>query len=118
MRRSALSPPPDDLVSLVEQAALEKILQRPPHALHEALVVRDVGLLQIDPKADPLGQPFPLLHVAPDTFLALVDKRFDAVGFDLFFAVDAQFFTDFHFDRQAVRVPAGFASHRKPRMVR
>ena len=38
-----------------------------------------------------------------------MDERLDAVGFDLFLGVDAQLFADLDLDRQAVRVPAGFA---------
>ena len=49
------------------------------------------------------------LHVAPDAFLAFLDEGLDAVGFDFFFAVDAELFADFDFDGQAVGVPAGFA---------
>ena len=33
-RGAALWPPPNDLVSLVEQAAVEEFRQRPPDALH------------------------------------------------------------------------------------
>ena len=39
----------------------------------------------------------------------MLDELLDAVGFDLFLRVDAELFADFDFDRQAVRVPAGFA---------
>ena len=108
-RRAALGPPPDDLVSLVEQPAVEQVLQRPPDAFDVALMVGDVGLVQIDPEAEPLGQPLPLLRVAKDALQALVDERLDAVGFDLFLRVDAQFLADLDLDRQAVRVPAGLA---------
>ena len=38
-----------------------------------------------------------------------MDERLDAVGFDLFLGVDAQFLADLDLDRQAVRVPAGLA---------
>ncbi len=38
-----------------------------------------------------------------------MDERLDAEGFDFFLGVDAQFFADFDFDRQAVRVPARLA---------
>ena len=36
--RAALGPPPDDLVPLVEQPAIEQIFQRPPDAFDVALV--------------------------------------------------------------------------------
>ncbi len=49
------------------------------------------------------------MHVAPHALLALLDERLDAELFDLLFGVDAQFFADFHFDRQPVGVPASLA---------
>ena len=107
--RAALGPPPDDLVSLVEQAALEEGLQRPPDALHVALVEGDVGLVEMDPEAEPFGQFFPLLHVAENALDALVDERLDAVGLDFLLGVDAQFLADLDFDRQPVGIPAGLA---------
>ena len=63
----------------------------------------------MDPEAEPLGQFFPLLHVAEDAFDALVDERLDAEGLDLLLGVDAQFLADLDFDRQPVGVPAGLA---------
>src|SRR5205823_9470011 len=74
-----------------------------------ALVVGDVGVFEVNPEAEPLGQPLPILHVSPDRFLAAVDEGLDAVAFDLFLGVYAQLFADLDLDRQAVRVPAGFA---------
>jgi hypothetical protein len=38
------------------------------------------------------------LHISPNALLAFLDETLDAVAFDLFFAVDSEFFTDFHFD--------------------
>src|SRR5262245_53846397 len=38
-----------------------------------------------------------------------MDEWLDAKPFDLFLGMDAQLFADFDLDRQAVRVPAGFA---------
>ena len=67
-RRAALGPPPDDLVALVEQAAVEEVLQRPPDALDVALVVGDVGLVEMDPEAEPLGELFPLLACSARRF--------------------------------------------------
>ena len=107
--RAALGPPPDDLVSLVEQAALEECLQGPPDALHITLVEGDVGLVEMDPETEPFGQFFPLLHVAENALDALVDERLDAIGLDFFLGVDAQFLADLDFDRQPVRIPAGLA---------
>ena len=46
----------DDLVALVEQVALPHRLQRPPDRLDVGGVERAVGVLEVDPEADPLGQ--------------------------------------------------------------
>jgi hypothetical protein len=45
-----LGPPPNDLVSSVEQASVEEILERPPNAFDIALMVGNIGLRKIDPK--------------------------------------------------------------------
>ena len=66
--RAALGPPPDDLVALVEQPAVEQVLERPPDAFDVALVVGDVGLVQVDPEAEPLGEPLPLLACSARRF--------------------------------------------------
>ena len=104
--RAPLRPPPDDLVPLVEQPAVEEIGQRPPDALHVRLVVGDVGLREIDPEADPLGERLPLLHVPPDALLALVDEGLHAIGLNLRLGVDSEFLADFDLDGQTMRVPA------------
>ena len=71
-------------------------------------MIRHVRIVQLDPESKPLRQPLPFLHVLPDALLALLDERFDAVFFDVFFGVDAELFADFDFDRQSMRVPASF----------
>ena len=80
-------------------------------------MIGDISLVHADPKTEPGGEPLPLLHVPPDALLAFVDKRLDAEGFDVGLRMDAQLLADLDFDRQAVRVPAGFpfaeiAAHR------
>ena len=102
---------------LVEKSTVEEFGQRPPDAFHVALVVGDVGVGEIDPEADPLGERLPLFHVPPDRFLAAMDEGFDTEGLDLRLRVDAQLLADLHFDRQTVGVPARlplavFAPHR------
>ncbi len=107
--RAALGPPPDDFVALVEQAAVEEVFQRPPHAFDVALMEGDVGLVEVNPEAEPLGQLLPLLGVAEDAFDALADERLDAVGLDFLLGMDAQFLADLDLDGQTVRIPAGLA---------
>ena len=90
--RSALSPPPDDLVALVQQSTVKQILERPPHRLDVRLMVGHVSAIEFDPESQPLSQSFPLLHVGPDGFLTQVDEGLDAMGFDFFFGVNAKLF--------------------------
>ena len=95
---TALSPPPDDLVALVQQVAIEQVLQGPPNRFNVALVISHIGFVQFDPEPKPLGQSLPLLHVLPHALLAAVDKRLDTELLDFVFGVDAHRFADFRFD--------------------
>ena len=97
-------------MALVQQVVVEQSFQRPPNRFDVAFVVGHVSVVQLHPKAESLGQLFPVLHVGEDALLAFVDERFDAVFFDVFFGVDAEFFADFDFDGQTVGVPTGFAT--------
>ena len=108
-RRPSLSPPPDDLVSLIEQPLLEEPRQRPPDALDVRAVVGDVRLVQIHPEGDALGQLLPLARVPEDGVDALLDERLDPVGLDRGLAVDPELFLDLDLDREPVRVPARLA---------
>jgi hypothetical protein len=110
-RRAALGPPPHDLVALVEEPLFEEVRERPPHALHVALVEGDVGLVEVDPEADALGELLPLLRVAEHGGDALLDEGLHAVGLDGGLAVHVELFFDLDLDGEAVRVPAGLARH-------
>src|SRR5690606_21753021 len=113
-RGAALGPPPNDLVPPVEQVFLDQFRQGPPDALDVGAVVGDVGVFEIGPKADLFGHALPLFGVAEDGLNAAHDERLDAVGFDGFLAVDAEFLLDLDFDRQTVGIPAGLARHVAP----
>jgi hypothetical protein len=54
---------PGGLVVLREQAALPELLHDPPARLDVAGVVGDVGVVEVDPEADPLGHLVPVLDV-------------------------------------------------------
>ena len=107
--RATLSPPPDDLVPLIEKPAVEEVLQRPPHAFHVAAVVGNVSLVQVDPEAQPLGQLLPLLHVPKHALLALADERLHAEGLDLFLGVNAHLLAHLDLDGQSMGIPARLA---------
>ncbi len=101
-----------NLIALVEQPLVEDRLERPPLGLDIVVVVGDVGVFHVRPEADALGHILPHTLVFPDGFLALLDERLDAVGFDLILAVQPQLLFNLQLDRQAVRVPAGLAGDR------
>ena len=110
-RRSALRPPPDDLVPLIEEALLRELSERPPDALDVRAVVGDVRVAEVGPEGDPLGQRLPLTGVSEDRLDALLDEGLDAVLLDGRLAVEAQLLLDLDLDRQPVRVPPRLARH-------
>ena len=66
-------------------------------------------MLHVRPIADSVAHLLPFGLVLPDGLLALLDKRLDAVIFDLRLAVDAQRLFNFQLNRQAMGIPAGLA---------
>ena len=108
-RRPAPGAVGDDLVALVEQALVIDLAQRPPDRLDVALIQRAVGVVEVDPEADALGQPLPLLHVGEHRLPAAGVERGDPVGLDLVLGGDPQLLLDCDLDRQAVAVPPPLA---------
>ncbi len=60
----------DDLVPLVQQTLVPDLPQQPPHRLDVAVGVRVVGVLEVDPEADALGEALPLLQIRGHALLA------------------------------------------------
>ena len=85
------------------------LLQAPPLGFDIGILVGDIGMLHVDPVADLLGHPFPLVQVLPHALLALGDERLDAVLLDLGLSVQAQRLLHFQLHGQAVRIPSGDA---------
>ena len=110
-RRAAARAVRHDLVALVEQVLVPDLPQQPPDRLDVVVGVGVVGVVQVDPEADALGEALPLLEVRGDALAAQLVELGDAVGLDLPLAVDAEAALDLELDRQAVRVPAGLARH-------
>ncbi len=97
------------LEALVEQALVPDGAQQPPHRLDVVVGVGVVGVVQVDPEPDALGEPLPLLEVGGDALLAERVELGDAVGLDLLLAVDAQATLDLELHGEAVGVPARLA---------
>ena len=100
-----------DAMALVELVVLEESLQRPPDRLDVVVVKRYVGVVEVDPEADPLGQAVPLLHVGENRFAAERVELGDAVLLDLLGRGDAELLLDLELHRQSVTVPAGLPRH-------
>jgi len=98
-------------VALVEVVVVPELAQRPPDRLDVAVLQRHVGVVEVDPEADPLGQPVPLLDVLEDRLAAALVELGDAVLLDLLLGGDAELLLDLELDRQAVAVPARLARH-------
>ncbi len=97
------------LVALGQQALLPHLLQRPPDRLDVVVVEREVGLVSVDPEADPLRQRVPLVDVAQHRLAALGVELLHAVALDVRLRGEAELLLDLELDRQAVAVPAGLA---------
>ena len=82
-RRAAARAVGDDLVALVEALVVPEPAKAPPDRLDVVVVEGDVGVVEVDPEADPLGQPIPLLDVLEDRLAAAGVEPVDPVLLDL-----------------------------------
>ena len=114
-RRAAARAVGDDLVALVQPPVVPDLAQRPPDRLDVVVGERHVGVVEVDPEADPLGQPVPVLDVAEHRLAAALVELGDPVGLDLGLRGDPELLLDLELDRQAVAVPAGLARARGSR---
>ena len=96
-------------MALEEQVVVPHRLQRPPHRLDVGRVERAVGVLEVDPVADALGQRRPVLEELEDGLAALRVELGDAVALDVVLGGEAELLLDRDLDRQAVAVPAALA---------
>ena len=96
-------------MALVQQPARVDLRQRPPDRLDVALIERAVGVLEVEPEADPLGQAVPVLEEGEHRLAALGVELRDPVLLDLGLVVDAELLFDGDLDRQPVAVPAALA---------
>ncbi len=108
-RRAVARAVRDDLEALVEQLLVPQLAQRPPDRLDVVGVERPVRMLEVDPVADPLGQPRPVLQELEHGLAALLVELRDPVLLDLLLALDPELVLHGDLDRQAVAVPAALA---------
>ncbi len=100
-----------DLVTFVDEPAVEELLEQPPDGLDVVVFQRDIGIIHIDEIPHAFRHFAPRFFVRKHRFPALLVKLADAVRFDIFFARHTQLFFHFDLDRQAVRVPARFPAN-------
>jgi hypothetical protein len=98
-------------VPLEETIRVPDLSQRPPDRLDVVVVESDVGVVEIDPEPDPLGQPIPVLHVGEHRLPAALVELRDPVLLDLGLGADPELALDLELDRQPVAVPARLAGH-------
>jgi hypothetical protein len=108
-RRPAARAVRHHLVPLVEQALRVDLGERPPDRLDIGLVQRAVGVVEVDPEADALGEAVPLLQVLEHRLAAARVEALDPEPLDLGLRGDSQLLFDRDLDRQAVAVPAALA---------
>ena len=101
----------DDLVALVEAPLVPDLAQRPPDRLDVVVGQRHVGVVEVDPEPDPLGQPVPVLDVAEHRLAAAGVELGDPVLLDLRLRGDPELLLDLDLDRQPVAVPARLPRH-------
>ncbi len=99
----------DDLQALVQQPLLVDRLQRPPHRLDVVGVKRAVRVVEVDPEADPLGEPVPVLDVAEHLLAAAGVELGDPVALDVGLRGEAELGLDGELDGQSVAVPTALA---------
>ena len=105
---------PGGLVVLDQQIAVPQLLEHPPARLDVVVRVGDVGVVQVEPEADPLGHLVPFLDVFEHVLAAERVELLDAVVLDLLLAFEAEALLDGDLDRQAVRVPAALPADAVP----
>jgi hypothetical protein len=99
----------DRLEVLEQQALLVQALDRPPHGLDVLGRHREVGVGEVDPEAETLRHPLPVLHVAGDRLAATPVELGDPERLDLPLVGHADLAFDLELHGQPVAVPAGLA---------
>ena len=95
-----------NLEALVQKTHIPDLLQRPPFGFDIIIMISDIWVIHVSPEADLTGELLPHTLVLPHGFLTFLDKRFDAVLFDLFLAVDADLLLNLQLHRESVGIPA------------
>ena len=106
-----------DLKTAIDELLVEKLLERPPDALHEAQIECLVVIVKVDPAAHALDSGAPLARVAHHDRAALCVVLVNAHREHVPAGRDPQLLVDLVLDGHAVRVPAKAARHVEARDV-
>ena len=110
-RSSAARAVRHNFVTLVKKPFFPNLFQRPPFGFDKVIVIGNIGVVHIRPKADGLRKVLPHAFIFPNAFLALFDERFKSVLFNLLLAVQPEKLFNFKLNGQSVRVPACLADN-------
>ena len=70
-------------IALIYQSPIPHLLYRPPAGLNIAIFHSDIGVFQVNPEGDALGQCFPFLKVAKNALPAAGIKSVNAIFLNL-----------------------------------
>src|SRR5215212_2508468 len=112
-RRAAAGTVRHNLIALVEQIFIPEVFQNPPDRLDVVVGIGHIGILEIHPERNTIGEPLPILNISKYRLFTKFVELIDAVLFDLMLVVDPKLFLYFDLDRQAVCVPAAAARDMK-----
>src|SRR5581483_3777775 len=83
--------------------------ERPPHRLDVVGIERAVRVVAVDPEADPLGEPAPVMNVAEHLLATTGVELGDPEALDVVLGREAELLLHRQLDRKAVAVPAALA---------
>ena len=99
---------------LIDKPLFVHLFKRPKLAFDIVVVIGDIWVLHIDKIAKALGYVFPNLFILPNAGLAILDKLFNAILFNVLLTVKAFGFFNLNLNRQTMRVPPGLARNKIP----
>ena len=113
-RRSTAGTIGNNLKSLVQKPFIPYGLKRPPLGLNIIIVISNVRMIHIRPKAHGTRKILPHSLILPDTFLTFADKGLQAILLNLFLSIQAKPLLHLQLHRQSVGIPACFPGNHAP----
>ena len=98
-----------DLIALVEQVLFPEVLEDPPDQLDIFVGVGHVGIFEVHPVGDAIGELAPVADIFEGGLAAFLVELGDAHFLDLMLVGEAVLLLDLDLDREAVGIPAAAA---------